>query len=352
MNAPSPTLQTPGFAHFSVAWSPFHNNRLAVASSANYGLVGNGRLHLVSLTSGRGSLPSLKLDKQYPTQDGLYDAAWSEIHENQLVTASGDGSIRLWDVTLNDLPIRIWHEHSREAFSVDWSNLKKDVFCSSSWDGTVKLWTPDRAHSITTLHAAQGCVYQALFSPHHPDLVASCSADGALKIFDLRAPSLLAAPTSLTNPLSTPALLVPPRGPAEMLTLDWNKYRPLVLAGAGTDKAIRVWDCRMLKVAGGPGSGPGPENTLVGGVCEADMLGHEYAVRKVQWSPHHADVLATASYDMTCRIWSTNSPPGRPPLLHIQDAHTEFVVGCSWSLYDEGLLASCGWDSRVILMRM
>lgn len=27
--------------------------------------------------------------------------AWSEIHENQLATASGDGSIKMWDVTLN-----------------------------------------------------------------------------------------------------------------------------------------------------------------------------------------------------------------------------------------------------------
>lgn len=81
--------------------------------------------------------------------------AWSEIHENQLVTASGDGSIRLWDVMINvrlpfynvftgpksyqDLPIRAWQEHTREVFSVDWSNIKKDTFASCSWDGTVKL---------------------------------------------------------------------------------------------------------------------------------------------------------------------------------------------------------------------
>lgn len=37
----------------------------------------------------------------FKTQDGLYDLAWSEIHENQLVTASGDGSLKLWDITLN-----------------------------------------------------------------------------------------------------------------------------------------------------------------------------------------------------------------------------------------------------------
>ena len=36
----------------------------------------------------------------YETQDGLYDVAWSEVHENQLATASGDGSVRLWDVML------------------------------------------------------------------------------------------------------------------------------------------------------------------------------------------------------------------------------------------------------------
>jgi WD40 repeat protein len=36
----------------------------------------------------------------FDTQDALFDLAWSEIHENQIVTASGDGSIRLWDVTL------------------------------------------------------------------------------------------------------------------------------------------------------------------------------------------------------------------------------------------------------------
>lgn len=41
----------------------------------------------------------------------------------------------------------------------------------------------------------------------------------------------------------------------------------------------------------------------VGGICESQMAGHEWAVRKVQWSPHRPDVLASASYDMTCRVY-------------------------------------------------
>lgn len=72
----------------------------------------------------------------------------------------------------------------------------------------------------------------------------------------------------------------------------------MVLASAGTDKTIRVWDCRMVKTGGGQ------EETMVGGTCEMELLGHEYAVRKVQWSPHRADVLSSASYDMTCRVYA------------------------------------------------
>jgi hypothetical protein len=54
------SFQTPGFAHYSLAWSPFYDGRLAVASAANFGLVGNGRLHLTSVRNG-----SIALDKQY-----------------------------------------------------------------------------------------------------------------------------------------------------------------------------------------------------------------------------------------------------------------------------------------------
>ena len=58
------SLHTPGFAHYAVAWSSFHPTRLAVASAANFGLVGNGRLHLISVTHDpEGS--HLNIDKRY-----------------------------------------------------------------------------------------------------------------------------------------------------------------------------------------------------------------------------------------------------------------------------------------------
>jgi len=119
-----------------------------------------------------------------------------------------------------------------------------------------------------------------------------------------------------------------------------------MLASGGVDKMAKVWDCRMVKL------GAGAEAQAVGGMCTAQMAGHEYAVRRVQWSPHRPDVLASASYDMTCRVWTTTPTANGTHLLYIHDPHTEFVVGCGWSLYDEGMLASCGWDGRLTMFRV
>ena len=43
-------FRTEGYNGCAVKYSPFFDNRLAVASSSNFGLVGNGRLYILELT--------------------------------------------------------------------------------------------------------------------------------------------------------------------------------------------------------------------------------------------------------------------------------------------------------------
>jgi peroxin-7 len=250
---------------------------------------------------------------------------------------------------------------------VDWSNIKKDTFLSSSWDGNVKLvstqprycppyagslimivspkWTPERTRSMATFKAHMSCVYQALFSPHQPDIIATCSTDGTIKIFDLRTPAYASGPAtnSFTNPVSAAVLTVPASG-TELLSLDWNKYRPFVIASAGVDKMVKVWDCRMASTA--PSSGQ-----AVGGLCELQVPGHEYAVRKVQWSPHRADILATASYDMTCRVYVASyyhrvnmakylDTAAGPQILH-QEGHTFYTYTIPTPSLSLGAVGRC-----------
>ena len=90
-----------GFNGYSVKYSPFYDNRLACASSANFGLVGNGRVYVLGLTAS-----GIQAENHFDTQDGLFDVAWSEMHENQMVVAGGDGSVKLFDITLQ---VRVVH---------------------------------------------------------------------------------------------------------------------------------------------------------------------------------------------------------------------------------------------------
>ncbi|RAL16745.1 putative peroxisome biosynthesis protein (Peroxine-7) [Aspergillus homomorphus CBS 101889] len=352
-------FRTEGFNGCAVKYSPFFDNRLAVAASANYGLVGNGRLLILELTPD-GIVPA----KQFTTQDSLYDLAWSEIHENQVLTASGDGSIKLFDLSLNDFPVQNWKEHNREVFSVHWNLVAKDRFSSSSWDGTMRVWSPHRPHSLATL-PTHSCTYAAAFSPHSPDLLACVTSDSYLRLYDLRTPASASNHLTLQIPIHAgpggggagamgnvqpgappPLALAAASAPAEALTMDWNKYRPSTLATAGVDRTIRTFDIRA------PHQGP-----------QAVMLGHDYAVRKVAWSPHLSNVLLSASYDMTCRVWSDQSPAGVVGDVDVMRAgpgpnmgvelgrmgqHTEFVTGVDWCLFgNEGWCASVGWDESL-----
>ena len=76
---------------------------------------------------------------RYDTQDSLFDTAWSEAHENQVAVGCGDGSVKLFDISVPQFPVQSWQEHKREVFSVFWNLVAKDTFASSSWDGTIKI---------------------------------------------------------------------------------------------------------------------------------------------------------------------------------------------------------------------
>lgn len=410
--------RTQRFNPYSVSYSPFYDSKIAVASAANFGLVGNGRLYVLDLTAAGQIVPQTWFD----TQDGLFDLAWSETNENQMITSSGDGTVKLYDIMtarpmtaanqtagFNDkninFPLRVFHEHTKEVFSVNWNLVEKHLFCSASWDGSIKIWNPDRAHSIATLvspvaitdraeqaqtlmktgpaapkshvHAPgsasgpgsagatiPGSIHSARFCPHNPNLIASVHADSHVRLWDTR------AYPSLTHDFLG-------HGGLEALTVDWNKYASTVLATGGVDKAVKIWDIRMvpavktnndLSALGGLGQRPVPLNH---GIVSPgnELLGHDYAVRKVAWSPHSADNLLSTSYDMTARVWNDkfagdrSQQPGMGSrylnrinhgngMINVFNNHTEFVMGADWSLWGEpGWVATVGWDEMLYVWK-
>ena len=101
------------FAGYALCSSPFEPGLWAAATAANFGIVGNGRLHVVrAIPQPDGSI-GLQPVCTYDTNSGLYDCAWSEQSEQHLLCASADGSIKLYDLSAatGGRPVMAFCEH-------------------------------------------------------------------------------------------------------------------------------------------------------------------------------------------------------------------------------------------------
>jgi peroxin-7 len=90
-----------------------------------------------------------------------------------------------------------------------------------------------------------------------------------------------------------------------------------------------VWDLRVL------------------GRPLTELRGHSFAVRRLRYSPHAGEHLASASYDTTVAVWNVDAPA--EPLLYAHERHSEFVCGLDFNLYLPGQLATASWDETVHL---
>ncbi|KAI8868890.1 peroxisomal targeting signal 2 receptor [Ramicandelaber brevisporus] len=311
-------FRTEGFKGFSVKFSPFFEDRVACAAAANFGLAGSGRLYVLGFGPSQPNTPAgqCSLLCAYDNGDAFFDCSWSELHQNHIVTASGDGGVRLFDVSVPNQPIAQWREHQREVQSVEWNYVSKGTFLSSSMDGTVKLWAPQSQRSLRTFSGHARCVYQASWNPFVDSVFATASGDNLVKVWDVRQ----------QQPGTECTVTFQPHA-GEVLSVDWNKYREHILVTSSVDSTARIWDLRMTN----------RELVL--------LAGHKMAVRRVKYSPHNPDILGTASYDMSTRFWDTQGTAA----VYVQNAHTEFAFGLDYSLFRPGLAATCGWDEVVDL---
>ncbi|KAM5166544.1 peroxisomal biogenesis factor 7 isoform 2-T2 [Callospermophilus lateralis] len=223
----------------------------------------------------------LRIVRSFDWNDGLFDVTWSENNEHVLVTCSGDGSLQLWDTAKAAGPLQVYKEHTQEE------TVKLVVKC-----------THRRARP-------SGFCLRVLV------LLLSILGDQTLRIWDMKA---------------TGVRIVIPAHQTEILSCDWCKYNENLLVTGAVDCSLRGWDLRNVRQP------------------VFELLGHTYAIRRVKFSPFHASVLASCSYDFTVRFWNFSKPD---PLLETVEHHTEFTCGLDFSLQSPTQVADCSWDETI-----
>jgi peroxin-7 len=148
--------------------------------------------------------------------------------------------------------------------------------------------------------------------------VLAASLDGTIKLWQLSDP----ASRPVTCYLWSPSEL-PPGAPLELRGLDSNPLDRQLIAGAGAP-GIGVWDVGQTQPI-------------------RQLREHRELVYSVRWSPENANVLLSASADLTVKLWDIRAPTAMATL----SAHRHHCLSVDWNKYRSTLLASASADHTV-----
>jgi WD40 repeat protein len=230
------------------------------------------------------------------------DAAWRDLRERvilsgqgadvtraafspddkRVVTASGDGTARIWDAATGQPVGEVLRGHSGPVVSAAFSPDGKRIV-TASMDMTARIWDAATSHQIgEPLAGHKDAVRSAMFSPDGARVV-TASWDGTARVWN----------AATGQPIGQPLM-------GHQFGLRSAAFSPdgTRIVTAGDDKTARIWDASTDQQIG------------------VWLIGHGAQVVAASFSPDGKRIV-TASWDKTARVWdaATGQQIGEPLIV-------------------------------------
>ncbi|XP_055625539.1 glutamate-rich WD repeat-containing protein 1 [Toxorhynchites rutilus septentrionalis] len=267
-----------------------------------------------------------------------YVATWSEMGRvniynisDQLTAVDDDHACKNYETNKvgDDIkPDFTFSGHQKEGFAIDWCTTTRGMLATGDCRRDIHIWRPNDKGSWTVdqrpLVGHTESVEDIQWSPNEANVLATCSVDKSIRIWDCRAAPSKACMLTAANAHES-----------DVNVISWNKSEPL-LASGGDDGYMHVWDLRFFQT-----------KSVV-----ATFKHHTNHITTVEWHPKESSVLASGGDDDQIALWDLsverdddderNDPQLKtlpPQLLFIHQGQTE-IKELHWHPQLKGVILS------------
>ncbi|XP_038059236.1 peroxisomal targeting signal 2 receptor-like [Patiria miniata] len=202
---------------FDLAWSECNKNIIVCGS-------GDGSVQIWDTTQAQGPV---KAFKEHTKE--VYSVQWSQTRDqNLVVTASWDKTAKLWDPNHHQ-SLATFAGHQHIVYSAMWSPHVPGCFATASGDHTLRLWDMKSPQAARMVIPATNCeIITCDWCKYDKNLLLAGSVDGKIRGFDLRNPK---APVFQLGGHSH-----------AIRRIKCSPHKKTVLASCSYDFTVRTWD--------------------------------------------------------------------------------------------------------------
>lgn len=178
-----------------------------------------------------------------------------------------------------------------EGYALDWSPMKLGLLASGDCDKMIQIYEPtgpDMSEFIQhnkQLVGHKHSVEDLQFSPTQDHVLASCSVDKTIKLWDLRTDKWKAQMSFVAHE-------------TDVNVISWNTECKYLLASGSDDGSFKVWDLRKLQ----------KDNDAK---PITNIKWHSAPITSIHFQPREECVLAVSSADDKISIWDFSVEPDK-----------------------------------------